>query len=605
MSFVRRWLRPAGVFGFVALCGILVLFWLFAVDWMLRVAIERGGTAVLGARVDLGSAKLTLVPMGFKLTRLQLTNPDKPMENIFELASASGRLDLEKMLVGHVIVDELTGEGLRFHTPRKYSGAIERSIQPDDTNASESKAMPDFGAELTAFKDSLPSVDEVLANEKLATLDRVGALKERVQKERIELDRDLANLPDEKRLKAHGDKIVTLSQAEIKSVEDLQARKSELDMVKKDILRDKKALLELRAQLKTMKDGMAADFAALKELPQADLALLRSRYSLGGEGTSGLARMLFGNQITHWLGLLQSWYQRVAPWLPQSGDGEAGPTEIQSVRGTGRFVHFSTAQRLPDFLVRRASIDARLERGSVHFAARDLTHQPQILGRPLKIDAAGTDLSNVKRIAMSGTLDHTDIDKPTDTLNWSVQSWNLTDIVLSSSISFPMSVKQAIADMTFTTALNGGELEVDGVATFRDATLSSSALDGLSGRVAKVLMGIRDFDLAVTITGPFTAPDIELRSNLDTKLKDVLGGQLNEKRAELEQKLKSRLNGEVERIAGPYQDRLKAIAQSENTLDQRIAKLEEMLKAEVSSIADSKKEAVKDNLKDKLKGFNF
>jgi hypothetical protein len=174
-------------------------------------------------------------------------------------------------------------------------------------------------------------------------------------------------------------------------------------------------------------------------------------------------------------------------------------------------------------------------------------------------------------------------------------------------ISGPMQVDNPlrIADVTITTALSVGELEVDGVATFRDATMSSSALDGLPGRVAKVLSGIHDFDLAATVSGPFTSPEIKLRSNLDSKLKDVLGGQLKEKRAELEQKLKSRLNGEIDRVAGPYQDRLKAITQNENTLDQRMAMLDEMLKAEISSVADTKKEALKDDLKDKLKGLKF
>ena len=605
MSFFRRWVRPAGVIGFLALTALIAAFWLLAIDWLTKAAIEHGGTAVLGAKVELDRADVTLSPLGLRLTRLQLTNPEKPMENIVEVASASGLLDLEKLLIGHVIVEELKGTGLQFNSARKTSGAVEQPVHTNDDNAGSASQPPDFSAELAAFQDKLPSVEEILANEKLMTVERGTALKSRVEKDKMELEQALAAVPDEQKLKQYADQIAKLTQGDIKSIEDLQARKAELDRIKADIKRDKEALLAVRDKLKSSKDGLSTDFAALKAAPQADLAQLKSRYSLGGEGTGGLARLLFGDTVAHWLRLLQSWYQRLSPWLPQAGNEQTEVTQAEPKRGTGRLIHFPTLHPLPDFLIKIASIDGQLAQGNVHFAARDITHQPQILGRPIQIDAAGMELVNVKRIAVTGTLDHTDPEKPNDTLNWTVQQWRLTDVALSRSAALPVSLARAVTDVTVTTTLLADEIEAEGVATFREASLSSTASDGLAGQLAQALSGIRDFDLGASVSGSFTVPNISLRSNLDTKLKNIVSGKVKEKQAELEQKLAARLNAQIDSIAGPYNERIKMLTQSEGSLDQRLAKLEEMAKTELKSVTDAKRDEAKDALKEKLKGIKF
>lgn len=605
MNFVRRWVRPAGLIGFFVVVALLAAFWILAVDWLTKAAIERGGTAILGAKVELDRAKVTWSPLGLYLTRLQLTNPEKPMENIVEVAAASGLLDLEKLIIGHVIIEELKGTGLQFNTARKTSGAIERPAQFDDAVSTSASPASDFSAELAAFQDKLPSVEEVLGNEKLVTVERATALKTRVEKDQAELEQALAAVPDEQKLKQYADQIAKLTQGEIKSLEDLQARKAELDRIKADIKRDKEALLALRDKLKSAKEGLSADFAALKDAPQADLAQLKSRYSLGGEGTSGLARLLFGDTVTYWLRLLQSWYQRLSPWLPEASNEQVSAAEVEPERGSGRLIHFPTVHPLPDFLIKLASIDGKFEQGNVHFAARDITHQPHILGRPIQIDAAGMDLANIKRIAVTGTLDHTHPEKPNDTLNWTVQQWRLADVALSQSATLPLSLARAVTDVTVTTTLLAGELEAEGGATFREATLSSTASDGLAGHLAKALSGIHDFDLGASLSGPFTAPNISLRSNLDTKLKNIVSGKVKEKQAELEQKLAARLNAQVDGIAGPYNERIKILTQNEGSLDQRLAKLEEMAKTELKSVTDAKRDEVKGTLKEKLKGIKF
>jgi hypothetical protein len=61
----------------------------------------------------------------------------------------------------------------------------------------------------------------------------------------------------------------------------------------------------------------------------------------------------------------------------------------------------------------------------------------------------------------------------------------------------------------------------------------------------------------------------------------------------------------VEKAAGPYKDQLVYLNNTEVTVEQRINQLDEMLKAELKSAVDSKKQEASDKLKDQLKGLKF
>jgi len=89
---------------------LLVVFWVFVVDSLVEGIIEAKGTEIVGARVELDEADLRLFPSGLTLTRLQVTNPDKPMTNAVDIARMAMGLDVLPLLWSQVIVDEMAVE---------------------------------------------------------------------------------------------------------------------------------------------------------------------------------------------------------------------------------------------------------------------------------------------------------------------------------------------------------------------------------------------------------------------------------------------------------------------------------------------------------------
>ena len=113
-GMIRWW----GLGLFVGLVGAMALLWLLVVDGLVKSVIEEEGTAIVGAKVELDTANLTLFPAGVTLTRLQLTNPNSPMTNFVEIARVTMDLDGLQLLRRKVIINEMLVEGVQFGTVR-------------------------------------------------------------------------------------------------------------------------------------------------------------------------------------------------------------------------------------------------------------------------------------------------------------------------------------------------------------------------------------------------------------------------------------------------------------------------------------------------------
>jgi uncharacterized protein (TIGR03545 family) len=85
---MTKWIRWSGLIGFIVVSALIACFWLFAAGPLTKLAIESFGTDALGAKVDVTDVAFGLNPMTITVTGVQLTDKDKPMENIFSFDRA-------------------------------------------------------------------------------------------------------------------------------------------------------------------------------------------------------------------------------------------------------------------------------------------------------------------------------------------------------------------------------------------------------------------------------------------------------------------------------------------------------------------------------------
>ena len=145
-----RWkaVIPLGLFVL-----LVVLGWTLYIDRLIRLGVEAGGTAAVGARVDLKSARLHLFQASLVLEGLAVTNPREPMTNLFEVDQLNLDINLRALLEKKFVAETMAVRGLRFGTPRKTSGAL-----PATSKAAAPAARDQSGPEDWARRLKLPSL---------------------------------------------------------------------------------------------------------------------------------------------------------------------------------------------------------------------------------------------------------------------------------------------------------------------------------------------------------------------------------------------------------------------------------------------------------------
>ena len=178
---MKKWIRWQGLLAFIVITGALAIFWIFFFDGLVRRAIEKTGTLIVGAEVDVNKVDVALSPLGITLNGLQVTNPDAPATNSIECGRIAFTLDGLNLFRRKVIINEMAVESLRFDTPRKRPGTV-RVKPPEEKRADDKKTV--FGMPLEK-----PDVKSILQKEQLESLQLIETSKADLQKK---LDRALS-----------------------------------------------------------------------------------------------------------------------------------------------------------------------------------------------------------------------------------------------------------------------------------------------------------------------------------------------------------------------------------------------------------------------------
>ena len=498
---------------------ILVVLWVFVVDMLVENMIETKGTEIIGAKVELDHADLTLFPSGLTLTRLQATNPEKPMTNAVEINRIAMSLDIIALLWRKVIVEEMAVEGVRFGTERQQSGAV-LGLSPSDPPDKE------FSMKLPALE--VPDVQKILERENLETVKLIEALKADLQRERELWKTRLKELPGKAQFKNYKQRVKQIKKASkegirgiLGGVEDIQTLQKE---IKKDVAEVKGAQKEFKEKLALLKTRLTQ----IKTAPKRDVEQLKKKYNLSLQGLSNLSQALFGAKISSWVRQGTMWYERLTPYLEQ-GQDEVGdePRSSSSEEGV-------------DFLIRLANVSILLEAGQFSGTIHNITQAQATFGQPLTFTFRGETLKGIDAIRLNGSLDHRQPNQSSDRFEFQANGFQLQNITLSKNNQWPVSLASGMADMSLNAQLQGRSFNAkgSGILTNLDiATGSQENSNSLTRSLTQAVSKISSLKVNAAVTGTIDDYDIELRSDFDDILREAAGEMINEVSTRFSQKL--------------------------------------------------------------------
>ncbi|MDR4494818.1 MAG: TIGR03545 family protein [Nitrospirales bacterium] len=304
---MAKWIRWWGLGAFLVVATLVGCVWVFLVDGWVEGLIEDAGTSAVGAKVELDNADLTLFPAGLTLTRLQVTNPRKPMTNAVEVAKVAMGLDGLNLLRRKVIVEEMALEGVRLSTPRTTSGAIKatpEALSPEKDSGMFSVSLPSL---------EIPDVKTILEQEDLETIRLIETLKADIQGEKEAWEKRLKELPGKAQLAEYKERVKNLKKATKGGLEGVLGGVGEVQSLKQDIEQEIQSLKGAKKEFEEKVALLRTRLDQVKTAPQRDIQRLKAKYTLSPQGLANMSQSLLGDEIGSWVRQGAEWYERVKP----------------------------------------------------------------------------------------------------------------------------------------------------------------------------------------------------------------------------------------------------------------------------------------------------
>jgi len=288
---MRKWVRWWGIAVFILIILLVLgVGYLFS-DRIIANNIEETGEFFIGAKVDVGKADLTLMPLGISLNYLKIADPNSPMQNLIDVDKISFHLDGKYLFERKVIIKDMVIEGLKFNTERKKSGEVKGAEPFTVKHAIDDFIIPLFDlSKLATFieQEKLQSVD--------ALMDASQDIR-RVENEWKASIRVMPNMEDIQEYQNRTNVIITDIKKNkvsglITHARGIKRLKEEIDIDIEDIKLNKKAMLSDIDSLKSKKNR-GLDFI------EKDIAKLRDKYTLDIRGFKNFSKYIFNDDVLH------------------------------------------------------------------------------------------------------------------------------------------------------------------------------------------------------------------------------------------------------------------------------------------------------------------
>jgi len=565
-----KWIRWRGAAAFVVVVAVVSAVWLLVVDRVVEHYIEKAGTSLVGAKVELDRADLSLFPLGLTLTGLQVTDPSSPMRNAVECERIAGLVDGMGLLLGKTVIDEMSVEGVRLNTKREYSGALE-------------KAAPGAAEEPPLLTFEIPDVMEVLKKEDLESLRLAEEIKGRISSDRAKFTAAIRNLPDEKKLKAYRSRLEALKAKAAGPAEAL-SKAGEILALKKEIEADADNIKTLANDAEKTVGYYRERVEFALNAPSRDLKRLVEKYSITAQGLNNLSRLFFGGELVRWADAALMWRAK-ADRVMKAYKGDEG-VEVRP-RGKGADVRFPERAPTPDFLIRKALVSVKLPSGDFEGRVLNITGGQHILKAPMTFEFSGVRLKGLDSMSLSGEMNRVVPGKPRDYASFNVRGYKVKEIDIARGGSMPLRLKTGRADLAVTAEIKGAAFDAGLKASLAGLELAAGRADEKNAFLragAEAVSRVKGFGLEARASGTVDDYGVSVSSDLDRVLMDSAGSVIAEKTAEFRAKLSKKIEEETrEKLAG-LRSELSTLAAVRDELASRNLLIDKLIKDATSAM---------------------
>lgn len=577
---IIRWPGLAVFTGFVLL--LVAISWLF-LDAIIKVTLEHTLGTLNGAEVNIEQVEHSWVPLSLSLTGIQVTDPDAPKYNRVQVAEASADISPTEIVLGRMLIEDLTMTGIRVDQPRESEGEV--YVLPDK-NEMQGWANQSWDT----LKTSLPSVDEIVKQVDLRTEKVVEQAKTAYEQQKQEVKSAQEALPSEEKIKEYEQKIKQITEGKVEGLGDIAARKKALEDLKESIKADKEAISNFRDEVSQAKDVVQKQITELKNAPGNDIDRIKSFFSMDGKGLQNVTGLLFGEQAKEWSQYVLLAYEQLGPMLARSDNSAT----VKPVRGEGQKISFADENAPPEFLIEKARTEFMIAGTVIDVDWQNITHQHNLLGQPTTYQARADNSELWSSFNLNGELSLTDLGIDAKQ-QWQLKDAKLENLGLSGSDELSVRILSSLLDSSGTVLVRENKLDGKAMIRMLDLNLAADGSSKLTSAIAAALKQLQRLDITTNIGGDIQSPSLSFESDLDNQLGSLLAQTATAEADEKLSEIKADLTAKVSEQLGGQQGLLKNLTQWDSQSGKQSEQLEELLKSKVE-------DSIKDKLKDRLFG---
>ena len=544
-----KYIRWGGLIPFVAICAALGIFWNFYVDHLVEYVIEDQGSKIVGAKVEVDSVDVTLLPLGIKLMRLQVTNPRNYMENAIEVGIMGFDMELFELLRRNVMINNLTMLGIQFGTPRKTPGDIPRS-EKYGVQIKELAKETIEELELPSFE--IPDVKKIFEEEDLETLRLVNEVKQQVLDEKAAWEKRIKELPSQERFKEYETRLKKLQSAS--GPQAVLAAAADITKIKKEIEQDIERIKSAKDDALGLVGKLEARAKQAQQAPFNDIKRLRDKYGLSPEGLANLSNRLLGPKVAALVREGNYYYQMAAPYILKSSASE-GPKVVKPLRAKGRDVRFKDHRPIPRFLVVTSNMEFVFDFGKFAGRVSNIASDQKIWGQPLMVGILGQRMPRMNGILIDAVFDYTKPDTSTNKILFGIDGYGVENFALSTNKQWPITLTQGITDLSIEGKMTDGILDftIGGILRSGEIQTAFTNKNLIAEALADAIEGIKTFKLTAKVHGTMEDFDISIESDIDQILKQAVGSLVTKQMEKFEAQLRQMILAKVD---GPLKDLL-------------------------------------------------
>ncbi|MFN3135470.1 MAG: TIGR03545 family protein [Candidatus Kryptonium sp.] len=612
-----KYIRKSGVILIAILVAIFILLNTFLTDRWLESQLEKAGSNIVGAKVEIDNLDLSLLKMTLKWQRIQITHPEHTMKNMIETGPVEFKLSPSALLKKKFVIENMQVLNIRTFTDRKTDGRLpfrkkEEKKEPGFLEKQFESLLAELkSAPVVELFSNLKSIKpkDIIEEIQFGTPAKVDSIVKFFGGEIEKYKSDYALLQsDIDKLKEIERNLRNINPSAIKTVGDL---KSTYDMVNGSIkqINEIKSRYEAKInEIRQLPDKVNKAKLEIQEQIKDDIQKVKDYAKLPDLQTLSLVKYLIGPRLFSYY-LTYERYSDVAEKYIKKMEAIKPEKEKRPPRLKGQDIHFVKERALPSFWLKRCALSGETNAGfKIKGEITNISSQPKIVGRPtiLAIEGIRPDEACLE---IRATFDFAS-EPSRQELAFKLEKLPIDDFNFNHSIKYlPIKVEKSRGDISVSLSRQGGDMKSEFKFLLYNPHFVFSSFspanvyeEKVSNIVKNTFSAVKVFDVNAFVGFEKGKLDVKLNSSLDRQLtagfKDAIGREVDQLKREAEamarlkfeefrKEFESKVEYRVKELTSEVEKYSAIVSVVENLREQKLKELDQEIKKRGSKILEN------------------